>query len=297
MLRSKAHHTRRWPGVSGAFGATGRNVPGWLVVCEDAMIFEDTTGRRWRTTRRALTALCVVVGYVAALYLSAPLTRGAGANLPVSTILFASSATLARLAIAYALAALCALPLALLATSSPRIEYFALPLFDVFESVPILVLFPVLTLIFVQSGFLNGAAIAILFLTMLWSIVFTIIGGIKIIPRDILFASRMFGLSRISEIRRVVIPAIIPQFVTGSILALAQGWNIVIVAEVLHTYIPNGTAAQDLFGIGSILVASSAEGSTGIFIESVIAMVAIIAFFNFFAWQPLLNYAQRFRFD
>ncbi len=241
--------------------------------------------------------LFFTVFVVAALYLSAPLTRGAGANLPVSTILFASSATLARLAIAYALAALCALPLALLATSSPRIEYFALPLFDVFESVPILVLFPVLTLIFVQSGFLNGAAIAILFLTMLWSIVFTIIGGIKIIPRDILFASRMFGLSRISEIRRVVIPAIIPQFVTGSILALAQGWNIVIVAEVLHTYIPNGTAAQDLFGIGSILVASSAEGSTGIFIESVIAMVAIIAFFNFFAWQPLLNYAQRFRFD
>ena len=31
-----------------------------------------------------------------------------------------------------------------------------------------------------------------------------------------------------------------------------QGWNIVIVAEVLHTYIPGGSPQNDLFGIGSM---------------------------------------------
>ena len=41
----------------------------------------------------------------------------------------------------------------------------------------------------------------------------------------------------------------VPYIVTGSLLAWAGGWNIIIVAEVLHTYIPGG--ARDLFGIGS----------------------------------------------
>jgi NitT/TauT family transport system permease protein len=195
------------------------------------------------------------------------------------------------------LASLVAIPLSLFVTSNPLIETIFLPVFDVLESVPILVLFPVLVVLFVSTGFLNGAAIAILFLTMLWSIVFTLVGGIKIIPKDIVYAGHIFGLRGFDFVRKVTLPAIIPQFITGSILALAQGWNIIIVAEVLHTYLPGGTSAQDLFGIGAILVNASAEAQTGVFLQAVFLMVVIIAFFNFFVWQKLLHHAQRYRFE
>lgn len=213
------------------------------------------------------------------------------------TIVFAAFATCARLAIAYFFAVACAIPLSLFVTSSPTIEAIFLPVFDVLESVPILVLFPVLVVLFVSTGYLNGAAITILFITMLWSIVFTLVGGIKIIPRDIMYAAHIFGLRGFALLRRVILPAIVPQFVTGSILALAQGWNIIIVAEVLHTYIPGGTSAQDVFGIGAMLVNASAQAQTPVFLASVFVMIVIIAFFNFFVWQKLLHYAQRFRFE
>jgi NitT/TauT family transport system permease protein len=94
-----------------------------------------------------------------------------------------------------------------------------------------------------------------------------------------------------------VIPAVVPYLVTGSLLAWAQGWNIIIVAEVLHTYIPGGTAANDPFGIGSVLVSASANGENGLFIVALLAMVFVIAVINFLVWQKLLHYAERFKFE
>jgi ABC-type anion transport system duplicated permease subunit len=65
----------------------------------------------------------------------------------------------------------------------------------------------------------------------------------------------------------------------------------------LRTYIPGGTAAQDLFGVGSILVDAAAHSQTEVFIQAVLVMVVIIGLLNFFVWQKLLHFAQRFRFE
>jgi ABC-type anion transport system duplicated permease subunit len=69
------------------------------------------------------------------------------------------------------------------------------------------------------------------------------------------------------------------------------------VAEVLHTYIPHGVPSQDLLGLGSLLVDSNAHGETSVFVATLTAMVLLVAFMNILVWQPLLNVAQRFRFD
>jgi len=239
----------------------------------------------------------LLVAFVGAVVFVYPGVTFTGAPAAIPSIVEAALATCARLFIAYAIAVLIGVPLSIAVTRSPELEAVFLPLFDVLESVPILALFPVFIMLFISGGWLNSAAVVILALTMLWNIVFTVVGGIKLIPRDILYAARIFGLRGASLYTRIIIPAIVPQFITGSILAVAQGWNIVIVAEVLHTYIPGGTSAQDLFGVGALLVQASAEGQTKIFLLCVLVMVVFIAFFNFFVWQRLLHYAQRFRFD
>ncbi len=225
------------------------------------------------------------------------LAAPAGAALPLSTIVLAALSTCARLAIAYVLAVAVAVPLAILVTENAALEAFFLPVFDILESVPILALFPVVIILFIQFNFLNGAAIFILFLSMLWNIVFTLVGGLKMIPKDIAYAARVFGVRGFSYVRRIILSAIVPQLVTGSILAVAQGWNLIIVAEVLHTYIPGGTSAQDLFGVGSTLVSAAANAQTPVFLAAVFVMVVVIALLNFFVWQKLLHYAQRFRFE
>ena len=240
----------------------------------------------------AIVALVYAVAHFYPL-LAAP----SGQTISLPMILIAALETCTRLAIAYLLAVACAIPLAILVTSNATAEEFLLPVFDILQSVPILALFPVVVMLFINFDYLNGAAIFILFLTMLWSIVFTLVGGLKIIPHDIVDAAHIFGLRGFTFVRRVLLPALVPQLVTGSILAVAAGWNIIIVAEVLRTYIPGGTSAQDLFGVGSILVDAAANAQTMVFIESVLVMVVIIGLFNFFVWQKLLHYAQRFRFE
>lgn len=236
----------------------------------------------------------VVLSYVLISSLQAAPEAG---TLSLGTIILAALYTLSRLLIAYMIALVLAVPLALLATTNRALESVLLPLFDVLDSIPILAFFPVVIVLFIQVDFLEGAAIFILFVNILWNIVFTVVGGLKIIPKDITYAARIFGLSGVSYFRRMLLPAIFPQLVTGSILALAEGWNLVIVAEALHAYMPHGVESQDLFGIGTLLVHAAAGADNRLFVEALIVMVCFIAFFNIFVWQKLLHISQRYRFD
>jgi NitT/TauT family transport system permease protein len=224
-------------------------------------------------------------------------------NLPIEQtitwgyLVSALSVTFARLLVAYALALILAIPLALLINHSPKAERVLFPVFDVIQSVPILAFFPVVILFFVHYNFYNGAAIFILLVTMAWSIVFSMVGGLQVIPSDIKAAAKVFGLTGIKYIDKVLLPAVVPYLITGSLLAWAAGWNIIIVAEVLHTYIPGGSSAQDLFGIGSVLVATSASNQPHAFLMAMIVLIIFIALMNFFIWQKLLKYAERFKFE
>lgn len=214
-----------------------------------------------------------------------------------SDLFFGVGYTMMRLIIAYFFALIFAVPIALLAVKNTLTEKIFLPMFDVLESIPILAFFPVLILFFIHIDFPNGAAIFILFLSMLWNIVFTVVSGLKMIPRDIVFAAQVFGIKGWKYFRQVTLPAIFPEIVTGSILAFAQGWNLVIVAEVLHTYIPAGAHSQDLFGIGSILVSASASGQNNLFVACISIMVIVIALFNYLVWQNLIHYSEKFKFE
>ena len=250
--------------------------------------------------RERLYAIVVgplLVVALVAVFVSLHPPSAAGAGITLGTVAAASFATLARIALAYALAVVVAIPLALLAERSQAVESLLLPVYDVLESVPNLAVLPVLVVFFLQFDFLDGAAVTILFLNMLWSIVFALVGGLKVIPKDVKFAAHIFGLRGFSYIRKLILPAIFPQFVTGSILAVASGWNIIIVAEALHVYAPPGASHGDLFGIGSLLVSTSAQGDSAAYLLVFVVMIGIIALFNFFVWQRLLTYSQRFRFD
>lgn len=218
-------------------------------------------------------------------------------QISINNLIQDSFFTLTRLTISYVLSLLVALPLALLAVSSPHFEKILLPFFDILESIPALAFFPFIVLIFIKLNMTEGAAIFILFMAMLWNIVFSVIGGLKSVPKEIGEASQIFRASGFKKLFFVTIPAVFPYLVTGSMLAWAQGWNILIVAEVLHNYIPGGAPTQDLKGLGSLLVSSSFNSNNTAFMVGLTIMVLLIATMNYFIWQKLLHYGQRFRFE
>lgn len=212
-------------------------------------------------------------------------------------LISASLTTFYRLLIAYVFALILSIPLAILITGTPKLEKFLLPFFDTLQSVPVLAFFPVVVLIFIKVNFFEGAAIFVLFMAMLWNLVFSMIGGLKTIPQDIESAASVFGAKGIKKLWFITIPAIFPYIITGSLLAWAQGWNVLIVAEVLHNYIPGGRVSQDLFGLGSLMVNASYQGKNTVFLAALIVMMIVITLLNFFVWQKLLHLSERFKFD
>jgi len=201
------------------------------------------------------------------------------------------------MALAFIVSLIVALPMAMLIASTPRLQSVLLPIADILQSVPALAFFPVVVAFFVARNAFELAVVFVIFLSMLWNIVFPVIGGLQTIPDDIKSAATVFNVHGWRRFLYVTVPAIFPFIVTGSLLAWAQGWTIVIVAEVLHTYIPNGTASQDLLGLGSLLVDSNAQAKSGVFLASLTAMILLVTVLNLAVWQPLLRLSQRFRFD
>jgi NitT/TauT family transport system permease protein len=215
----------------------------------------------------------------------------------LAVILSALLATFARLWVAYLIALCVAVPLALLVTHSSFAERLFLPFFDIMQSLPVLAFFPVIIVFFVHWGLYESAAVFVLVVTMLWSIVFSLVGGLHAIPQDIQFVGHIFDLKRFAYIQKILLPAAVPYLITGSLLAWASGWNIVIVAEVLHTYLPGSTPSSDLFGIGSLLVNAAASGQEKTFLMAVFVLIIAIAILNLCVWQRLLHYAEKFKFE
>ncbi len=212
-------------------------------------------------------------------------------------VVFATFNTLFRLLISYFLSLVLSIPIALLITKSERTERFLLPIADIIQSVPVLAFFPVVVVFFIKFNAQESAVIFILFMAMLWNLVFSLIGGLKTVPRDITDAATIFHVKGFRKLRYITIPAVFPYIITGSLLAWAQGWSLLIVAEALHSYIPGGTAANDPLGLGSLLVNSFYNGKNAVFLAALIVMIVVIALLNFFVWQKLLHVAERFKFD
>jgi len=259
------------------------------------LLYQTTLGHHLVSIGIAL-ALVVVITLLL-LHFANPRNSFDINRISVGDILAATINTFFRMFVAYIASLLVSVPLALLVSSTPRAQRILLPIADVLQSVPVLAFFPVVVVIFTANHAFELAAVFVIFVQMIWNIVFPIIGGLQTIPDDIKSAAIVLDVRGWRKFLYITLPAILPFVVTGSLLAWAQGWTIVIVAEVLHTYIPHGTAAQDLLGLGSLLVDSNAQGQTSVFTVALAAMILLITFLNLLVWQPLLHFAQRFRFD
>ncbi len=218
-------------------------------------------------------------------------------QIPFRLLCIASLLTIFRIFIAYIFSFIFALGLSLLVTISSKTSRVLLPIYDVLESIPVLAFFPIIIIFFINHHFNEGAAIFVIFIAILWNLVFTMVGGLQLIPKDIIDTAKLNGIKGFKYLRHVLLPAITPEIITGSILAIAAAWDIVIVAEVLHTYIPNANSSIDLLGLGSVFVNASTESNSILFSSSLFFMILIITLTNIFIWQKLLRYSEKFRFE
>ena len=159
-----------------------------------------------------------------------------------------------RIGIAYILALVWTLGAAIAITRSKRLSDIFFPLFDIGQSTPALALFPFMVLIIIRlfggGGFAVEVVSVLLLLTgMQWYLLFNIIGAIRQMPGDILDAARAFNIKGWAYYRDIMLPAIFPGILLGSIQAWGGAWNASIVSEFVifegHNY--------SVAGLGSFL--------------------------------------------
>jgi len=237
----------------------------------------------------AVFALVVVAGLIglARLFLG-PLPAGA-AELPL-----AAASSFLRLSIAYAISLAWTIPLAAWIGRNPRGSRYLTPVLEVAASLPATALLPIIVgFAFLVTATLGPAAelsaILIALFSMQWYLLFNLIAGVRAIPGDLHEAARSFGLRGRTYWRRVLLPAMVPSLLTGSITAWGAGWNALIVSE----YIPFLRPPPHVSGLGYLLDIStfSVPPNNEMILLTILMMIVIVLAMNKLLWRPLYKRA------
>jgi NitT/TauT family transport system permease protein len=193
-----------------------------------------------------------------------------------------------RIFFALAVSFMWILPLIYFTWNRPRIRSVLTTVAQLGASLPATALFPLIILVGVRKfgGGMNFATLILLTFGIQWYVLFNAIGGVTVIPSDLVDATRSYGLSKFATFRKLVLPAIRPALITGAITAWGGGWNALVVAE----YITVKDKVMKVEGLGSLLSYSVYELGDGKAITlCILVMVAWILFFNLLLWQPLYH--------
>jgi len=122
-----------------------------------------------------------------------------------------------------------------------------------------------------------------------WYVLFNVIAGAAAFPGDMKEAVANFRIRGLLRWRKVMIPGILPYFVTGAITASGGAWNASIVAEVA-SWGNNNLVAH---GLGAYIAQATSHGDTPRVVLGVVVMSGFVIVFNRLLWRPLYAYASR----
>jgi NitT/TauT family transport system permease protein len=206
----------------------------------------------------------------------------------LSVIPIALGASLIRLLIAYILSVAWTLPLAVLIASKRRNFGTNMFIIQVLAAIPATAIFPIIILATIDlPGGLQLTSIILTMTGMQWYLLFNLIGGVIAIPSDLIETSKIHKLTGVDKWKKLILPAVMPSFVTGSITAIGGGWNALVVTE----YVIFGNDIFAVLGIGALLdIAAYELGSVGLLLLIILVMVATIMIINKLIWRPLYHY-------
>ena len=205
----------------------------------------------------------------------------------IATGAFAENAglTLYRALAGFALAALIGIPAGMLIASGRFARWFCAPLISVGFPMPKIAFLPVFMLWF---GVYDMSKIVMVSFAAIFTVVVAAEAATRGVDRFMLWSARSMGASRMALFREVVLPAAMPQFLTGLQIALPVSLITAVAAEMLM-----GGAGLG----GAMLAAGNYADSPGVFsgiIEtSVVGLVAVAGMTQLrrrlLRWHPEFN--------
>nr|WP_295738241.1 ABC transporter permease subunit [uncultured Acidocella sp.] len=208
----------------------------------------------------------------------------------LGTALLMGVYTAIRVAVLMAIASLVWVPIGVWIGLRPKATRIAQPVAQFLAAFPANLLFPPFVLFIVM--FRLNADIWLTPLMLIgtqWYLLFNVIAGAAAFPGDMKEAVANFNIRGLLWWRKVMIPGILPYYITGAITASGGAWNASIVAEVASW----GTHTLTAHGLGAYIAQATSNGDTPRVVLGVVVMSCFVILFNRILWRPLYAYAVR----
>lgn len=198
-------------------------------------------------------------------------------------------ATMARVLISLAISLLWTIPVGVLIGSNKRAALFLQPVVQVMASIPATAFYSILILLFIKLPFgVNIATIVFMILGTQWYLLFNIIAGVATIPQDLRYTAALMRLKKWNYWKTLILPALFPFIITGSITASGGAWN----ASVLAEYVTYHEHVYSSLGIGSIIAEATANSNYPILFVATFVMIVFVTCINRFGWRRLYSLAK-----
>jgi NitT/TauT family transport system permease protein len=122
-----------------------------------------------------------------------------------------------------------------------------------------------------------------------WYILFNVIAGASMFPNDLREVSKLYHLRQWQWWRRVILPGILPYYVTGALTASGGSWNASIIAEVVTW----GDTKLEAHGLGAYIANATAAGDFHRVVLGIGVMSIFVVTVNRVLWRRLYAYSER----
>jgi sulfonate transport system permease protein len=165
--------------------------------------------------------------------------------------------TVWRVAVGFIVGAVAATVLGALTGYSRSLRALLDPTLQALKSVPSLSWVPLFIL---WLGIFETSKIALIAVGVFFPVYLSLMSGVQDVDRKLVEVGRIYGLSQLALIRRVLLPATLPSWFIGLRAGLALGWMFVVAAELM--------GASE--GLGFLMIDGQMTGRPAVIIASLI---------------------------
>jgi NitT/TauT family transport system permease protein len=233
----------------------------------------------------------LLIGVLA--YIGWALLPGVGSILSWEDLGIAASngaLTLLRVAVLIVLASAIWVPVGVVVGLRPKLTEKIQPIAQFLAAFPANLLFPVAVFLLLRFDLPPKIWLTpLMILGAQWYILFNVIAGASAFPSDLREAAASFRVRPWRWWREVMLPGILPYYVTGAITASGGAWNASIVSEAVSW----GPTRLSASGLGAYIAQMTEAGDYPRIALGVVIMSLLVIAMNRLLWRPLYLFAER----
>lgn len=233
-------------------------------------------------------ALSIVIGLAAIIFLSLYAIRYISIS-EIQHVFLLGLITAFRVVVLILCCSLIWVPIGVWVGLRPKTAKFVQPIAQILAAFPANLFYPFIVMSIVYYHLNPNIWLTpLMILGSQWYILFNVIAGASMLPKDLLQVVDNLGVVGWLRWSRLLLPGIFPYYITGAITAAGGAWNASIVAEVANW----GSEKVEAIGLGAYIAEYTSVGNFTHIALGIGMMCLFVLTLNRLVWRPLYVYAE-----